>query len=417
MYPSAFPEIPNRDNFSKRQKEQHRIDTEIRAALRQFEGYPERQAAFERLLRWVRSHTELLKPAPGQGSVGWAGAVFLINRLKNLAARQRQWLRPPETWRPTDGNLRLVFRSLAHHLLALYPVPGFMDSAWDLPAGPEGFRQQAWCIRLGRGASVLELNLPLALTRKMAHYVRLAPDHHTVPQALRYGEIRGLGANEDLAREIVIGRLGRKIEHPEFWRTVLWFFVKHPELPLDQVNPVIDFIQETKFGGEEILTEHGVARRAPPWPAFSMEGRTPKSMLRLVDAWHLELGRTKKSGSFAWPPSGLQGFHFLEKLEETDHEWIIRELLDSGALFDEGKAMRHCVYTYAPCCRRGETTIWSLRLRVEDREKRMATIEVDPRKRLIIQARAKSNRRPGVRSLEVLRQWAAWARLQIGVRI
>lgn len=90
-----------------------------------------------------------------------------------------------------------------------------MDSVWDLPTGPEGFRQQSWYIRLGRGASFRALNLPLVLTRKMEHYVRQAPDHYTVSQALRYGETRGLGGSEELAREIVAGRLGQKIEHPD----------------------------------------------------------------------------------------------------------------------------------------------------------------------------------------------------------
>lgn len=413
MNKSAFLKKPNKENFSKRHNELHRIDAEIKAALNYFEEYPERRAALERLLKCVRSHTELLKPAPGQGSVGWARVVFLINRLRNLAARQRHWIRPPEAWRAPEGNLRLVFRSLAHHLFAFYPVAAFLDSVWDLPPGPEGFRQQAWYMRLGRGASIRELNLPLALTRKMAHYLRLTPDHYTSTQALRCAEVRGLGGSVALAREIVLGRLGRKIEYPEFWRTVLWFFIKYPELPIPQVNPIIDFIQENKFGGEEILTEHGPERRKPLWPGFSMDGRTPASILRLVDGWHLDLGGKKRAGSFAWRPSGIQGYYFLEKLEETDREWTIRELLDSDALFLEGRAMRHCVYTYVNCCGKGQTTIWSLRLQDKEGEKRMATIEVDPRKRTIIQARAKCNQRPGPRSREIMRQWAARVNLRI----
>jgi len=47
----------------------------------------------------------------------------------------------------------------------------------------------------------------------------------------------------------------------------------------------------------------------------------------------------------------------------------------------------------------------------------MATIEVDPHKRSIIQTRAKCNQRPGVRSYEIIRQWAAWAGLQFDSRV
>jgi hypothetical protein len=82
-----------------------------------------------------------------------------------------------------------------------------MDSAWDLSDGPEGFRQQSWFIRLGRGASFRSLNLPLAVTRRMEHYLRQAPDHYSVSQALRYGETCGMGGGEKLAREIAVGRL------------------------------------------------------------------------------------------------------------------------------------------------------------------------------------------------------------------
>ena len=253
----------------------------------------------------------------------------------------------------------------------------------------------------------------------MEHYVRQAPDHYTVPQALRYGETRGLGGVEALAREIAIGRLGQKIERPEFWRTALNFFVANPEMKHEQVNAIVDFIHANKFAGDEVLTENGTEIRTAPWPDFSMKGRTLKSILRLVSAWHADLSITRQGKWFFWRKSSIQQYRFLEKRsgEEHDRDWTILELLDSGALHAEGQAMRHCVYSYANLCRRGETTIWSLRLRVNGEEKRMATIEVDPRRRSIIQARAKCNVRPGVRSFEIIRQWAVWAGLQFDLRV
>jgi len=90
-------------------------------------------------------------------------------------------------------------------------------------------------------------------------------------------------------------------------------------------------------------------------------------------------------------------------------------LLDSGALFLEGRAMRHCVYSYTDRCRRGETTIWSLRLRVNGEEKRMVTIEVDGHRRCIIQLRAKCNLRPGGRSLQIIQEWATHVGLKCQV--
>src|SRR5689334_2332863 len=85
-------------------------------------------------------------------------------------------------------------------------------------------------------------------------YLRQAPDHYSVTQALRYGETRGIGGSEKLAREIAVGKLGQKLEPPDFWRSVLRFFVAHPEMELEDVNPIVDFIHANKFAGDEVLT-------------------------------------------------------------------------------------------------------------------------------------------------------------------
>jgi hypothetical protein len=417
LNPCAFSNEPDNESFGRRKTEQNavRIDAGIKTALDELGGNEERRAAFLRLLTCVRARTQLLKPR----SAGWVAPLFLIQRLKNLAARQRHWIRPCETWQPEAQNLRPAFRAIAFHLLIRYPVPGFMDSVWDLPAGPQGFRQRSWYIRLGRGTSFRALNPPLVLTRKMEHFVRQAPDHYTVSQALRYGETRGLGGSEALAHEIVASRLGQKIAYPEFWRTVLWFFLAHPETGREQVNPIIDFIQANKFAGEEVVTENGAECRTAPWPHFSMKGRTLKSILRLICAWHSDHSMNEKGPSFSLAKSGIQSYRFLESRarEQTDLDWTIQEILESRALQAEGRAMRHCVYSYANRCWRGETTIWSLRLRVNYQEKSMATIELDPRRRAIVQARAKCNMRPGGRSNEIIRQWAVWAGLQFDPRL
>jgi hypothetical protein len=406
----------NNKSFSRRYKEQAalRIDAEIKSALDELGAGQERRAAFVRLLAQVRSRTSLLKPGRGRGVPGWVEPIFLLNRLKRLAARQQLWLRPCETWVPPSDNLRPAFRSLAHHLLACYPVPGFLDSVWDLPAGPEGFRQQSWYIRLGRGVGLRTLNLPLVLTRTMEHHARQAPDHYTVPQALRYGEIRGLGGSKALAREIAGGRLGQAIEHPEFWRTVILFLVAQPRISLTDVNPIIDFVQSMKFGDAAAPNENGRGIQNPAWPEFSMKGRTLKSLLRLVSVWHSNLASHKLGRCFAWRQSGIQGYRFVETAAGApdSFDWTIQEILDNHALHAEGRAMQHCVYTYADRCRRGETTIWSLRLRLKDQEKSLVTIEVDPRRRAIIQVRAQRNRPPGVKSRAIIQQWATSAGLQ-----
>ena len=236
--PWAFSNGPNNENLGRRKRQQDavRMDAAIKTALDELADDEERRAAFLRLLACVRTLTALLKPTPWPRQTRLGRTGVLINRLKNLAARQSHWIRPCETWRSDGSNLRPEFRSLAHHLLTHYPVPGFMDSAWDLAGGPVAFRQQSWFIRLGRGTPVRALNLPLVLTRRMEHYVRQAPDHYTAAQALRNGEARGFGGGEELVREIAIGPLGQRIEHADFWRTVLSFFVAHTEMKREHVK-------------------------------------------------------------------------------------------------------------------------------------------------------------------------------------
>ena len=196
------------------------------------------------------------------------------------------------------------------------------------------------------------------------------------------------------------------------------FFVNHSEMDVTFVNPLVDFIQSNKFAGEPIVTSHGTSPRHTPWPDFSIKGRTPASMLRLLHDWNGDVTEKRPSEPFSWLPSNIPGFRFAENSNQQNgsREWAIRELVTSAELYVEGRSLQHCVYTYAPKCRRGESTIWSLRLRVDDKEKRLATIEVDPSKGEIIQIRAKRNAYAGSQASQVIRQWAESAGLKVNPR-
>ena len=87
----------------------------------------------------------------------------------------------------------------------------------------------------------------------MEHYVRLAPDHYTVAQALRYGEVRGMGGGERLALEITLGRLGRKIEHSAFWRTVLCYLFD-----------ILRFVYSAQYGIPSIWSQINIVESLMP---------------------------------------------------------------------------------------------------------------------------------------------------------
>ena len=87
--------------------------------------------------------------------------------------------------------------------------------------------------------------------------------------------------------------------------------------------------------------------------------------------------------------------------------WEIIELTSSIDLRIEGEALQHCVASYARYCALGLSRMWSLR-RVTGSSQvvPVATIEVNPRARAIVQARGLRNRAVSHRARELIALWA-----------
>jgi hypothetical protein len=69
------------------------------------------------------------------------------------------------------------------------------------------------------------------------------------------------------------------------------------------------------------------------------------------------------------------------------------------------------VASYATRCHTGLSSIWSLRLWKDERFRHVLTIEVDPRRRAVVQARGLANRPASGKPLRILRDWAFRERL------
>jgi hypothetical protein len=95
--------------------------------------------------------------------------------------------------------------------------------------------------------------------------------------------------------------------------------------------------------------------------------------------------------------------------------WHVREILDARTLADEGKAMGHCVYSYARAIEAGQCAIWTLTLRDGTGHWRRLTIEVRPQLRQIVQARGRFNAKAEPRDLLALEAWAARNRLTLSL--
>jgi hypothetical protein len=372
--------------------------------------------AYERLRRQVQSQTTLLRASERPRDYRTA----LNAGLLAMALHHPNWLRPVETWFPTTQKLWPQFTALAHHLFARYPIPTFMTSVWfELPPG-ETLPQHLWYKHLGLGQSIRTAGLPLRFTRGMAHLFTHAPHHYTAIAALRWAQVRGLGGGESLARAVIGTRLGKILENEEFWESVLHFFINHPLLDLAQVGPVVDFIQHQKFEWREGVSPKGVlSKQPPPQPEFSIKGRSTASICRMVEDWHKQLGQDMQQPSFSWRHSLFKDFRLVEGSEDQSNMrvWTITELLTSRALFLEGRAMRHCVATFIERCAHRQASIWSMQVENQRGRHRVLTIEVDPTKRRICEARGKCNRLPTTAEREVIEGWAAQEGLTLAVAV
>ena len=83
------------------------------------------------------------------------------------------------------------------------------------------------------------------------------------------------------------------------------------------------------------------------------------------------------------------------KVTDGEVHWTIQELLTSKELQAEGRAMNHCVSSYANNCLKGSASIWSMQ--VSDGKTsphRVMTVAVNNKSRVISQARGKYNALP-----------------------
>jgi hypothetical protein len=211
-------------------------------------------------------------------------------------------------------------------------------------------------------------------------------------------------------------RLGREFGHEEFWLTVLRFFVNATNLEPAHVGPIVDFLHAQRFGTREVFVPgQGVVQHGSPCPEYAVKGRTVASLLRQVEEWHRQLGQDTSIPARSWPRSQVGKFRYIDGTGQQEGQrcWTIRELLTSGELFLEGKAMRHCVASYLNRCARRLTSIWSVQVDTGHGPRRSLTVEVEPAKKIVCQARGRGNRMPRAAEREVLERWARREGLRI----
>jgi hypothetical protein len=312
------------------------------------------------------------------------------------------WIREIDDWEPMGKSRDSIFRSLVEHLLSAYNTPRFLWSAFftndDVKIAPI-------VDYVAKGGSLYDKvksgELPVPLTRKMCHDFLQTTAEYTFLSGLRRTQIRSYGGGPHLFRVWMGGPIGSTLHEAvdeEFWATVLQFFSKNPLIDYAQVGPLVDYLQYRRRGDRN----------------FSMKGRTVLALMRDMHVWHGDLAKERSIKGTAFEPSGFKAGSYerayQEPLGRVKVLWTIEEILTSKALADEGRALRHCVYSYAYKIGMNTSSIWSMRAN----EERVVTIQVDNRNEKIVQYRGKFNAIPGAREFQILKEWADSNHLKIG---
>lgn len=361
------------------------------------------------MLRLVEERCDFVFEAEEIGGL----LFYYVEALINLMRLGRHWIRPLEEWRPAVRSRRRQFSSLLRHLLAEYPVPEFMDAAW-FGGENDAFakRSREWFIHIGRGHNIRTATTPFPLTKRMAHCFLEAPDRYTPGHALRWGQVHALGGDRRLTEALLGTRLAEDFANYEFWQSAILFFVNHPMLDRRHVGPIVDFIYAQKFDHQEVMIAPGhIEQIPPPQPGFTMRGRTPQALLRLVEEWHEETVREKPAHGLTFAPWPIHPHE--EKVAGSKDRWHIRQLLSGTELIKEGKALGHCVATYAESCAKGYCSIWSMTRETPLECQRTLTIEVG-RGNVVVQVRGAFNRLATRDEFAVIRLWATRNGVGIG---
>ncbi len=307
-------------------------------------------------------------------------------------------VRPLDTWKPKGKAAGARFRSLLTHLLLTYKVPTFLFAELSSTAVQTRRARMQLLVHLGQGGSMKQARqrgyLPSCLTKRMCHFLGQSRATRTLPEAIREAQVRAFGGDRRLTKALQGSFLGQRLLDDEpFWQTVVQWFCRQPMLDPALVGPLLDYI----------------AHREEEDPALSMGGRTPAALMRGMEGWHAELAQVAKLRGQIYEPSGLRGLRFEEIKKRRPQVWTVTEILDAKTLAAEGRAMRHCVYSYGRSIESGRCSIWSLRL---DDQRRL-TLEVLNQHARIVQVRGLCNRAAEPVEERIVRRWAGAAGLSL----
>lgn len=305
------------------------------------------------------------------------------------AVARLPWLRPACAL--PRGSPRPA-RVLLDHLLRRVPgqAPEVLYRCALQPSGLVSTQAQAVSLLAasGRGERLRDLPGLPPLTHRERHLLWTLddPPGHLIAAARR-AQVLAAGGGLEVARALEASRLIRLQPDEAWWRRAIHWMID-VELPAHELQRYTDWLW-------------GLARGGEPVPRRRDLGRVLDAILGW-EARHLPQP-TLRPDRQGFPEVDLH----VEPLELGGHRWTLHQLRTEGALRAEGRAMRHCVASYADAAARGRCSLWSL----QRDGARALTLELQ--RWDVLQARGRRDRPPSKLEWRVLRHWAQTLHLRI----
>lgn len=322
-----------------------------------------------------------------------------LDVLFKIAKYGNKMVRGLEGWKQDAFYPEQQLENLVQHCFESYPTASFLRAAFF----KNNLQYTRWYLDLAAGKSVFTLNgLPEEITKRMAHEFTQIENANSIEHAFNKARVKSFQPSYQLEQLICNSWLIRS-EHlqSKFWKDVIHFLSKQEqEITNYEYNELLDYLRFVQFEN----------------PDFTIKGRSLRALLNAANEWH-------QRGSFnrhiernlSWNGSNIEDYFHKEETNTTTIIYKIEELCSSRALREEGFQMRHCVATYDFRCKNGESAIFSLQKCTAEHKiiGKLATIEVDPKAREIVQIRSKYNERPSENARILIDDWMQKASLSI----
>jgi len=341
--------------------------------------------------------------------------------LHKISLHKENWIRDVKSWKKSSHNIHKQINDLIKHLFLKYKTPEFLINVWTDRLSYTTIKDSASPIKLflhiASGGNIRTFEgLPFDMTKKMAHEFMTAPSDYDTREAFMWSVVKSFGGDERLVQTMNGTILLSKInsftinkEEKDFWMTIIEFFVKNPMIDPEKISPIIDYIQNIKFEKERIWVDGILKLSTPEQPNFVIKGKNIERLIEKTDEWHNKLNKENKLKNLIpkkWEGYKIDDFQHTEGKDSNRKTYNIYQLLNQSELSQEGKAMNHCVFSYAKSCANGSCSIWSLRM-VDSvgNSHRMVTIEMKIDK-TIVQIRGRYNRKVEEKEMYIINRWA-----------